>query len=101
MDLGESSSHLGVDQGNADPVIPIEPPALAAQSVELLQWEKGKTCWHYICVSLPIPSCSHLSGRWDSARAPLVSGPSPADLQQGLTLAMEEILTAWMTLSET
>lgn len=29
------------------------------------------------------------------------SGPSPADLQQGLTLAMEEILTAWMTLSET
>lgn len=74
MDLGESSSHLGVDQGNADPVIPIEPPALAAQSVELLQWEKGKTCWHYICVSLPIPSCSHLSGRWDSARAPL--GPA-------------------------
>lgn len=30
-----------------------------------------------------------------------MSGPSPADLQQGLTLAMEEILTAWMTLSET
>lgn len=34
-------SHLGVDQGDADPVVSVEPPTLAAQGVELLQQGKG------------------------------------------------------------
>jgi len=33
--------HLSVDQGDADPVVPVESPALAAQGVELLQRGKG------------------------------------------------------------
>lgn len=41
---GGFPSHLSVDQGDADPVIPIESPALAAQGVGLLQWGKGTAC---------------------------------------------------------
>lgn len=43
---GGISSHLSVDQGDADPVVAIEPPALAAQGVEFLQWGKGTCCWY-------------------------------------------------------
>lgn len=106
---GGIPSHLSVDQGDADPVVPIESPALAAQGVELLQWGKGMACqrnfaspcWGHRASLAPLPFIapahsllltSPLEGGSARTPAPLVPSFTPADYQQGLTLALEEIL---------
>lgn len=82
---GGIPAHLSVDQGDADPVVAVEPPALAAQGVEFLQWGKGMCCWYrlWCTFSSPAPRAHTSPARWDSAGtpAPLVSSLSPESLQ--------------------